>query len=49
LSHFLEIPSKRGFKKVFGGDKLDDYIQYINGQFPWLLIVAQIIYDKVIE
>jgi hypothetical protein len=46
LAHFAEIAAKKGVKKVFGGDTLEDYIQYINGQFPWLLIFAQTIIDR---
>ena len=34
---------------MFGGDTLEDYIQYINGQFPWLLIFAQTIIDRARE
>ena len=46
LSHFAEIAAKPGVMKVLGGDTLEDYIQYINGQFPWLLIFAQTIIDR---
>jgi hypothetical protein len=49
LAHFGEITAKKGVKKVLGEDTLDDYIRYINGQFPWLLIFAQTIIYKVIE
>ncbi len=46
LAHFAEVVAKKGVKKAFGGDTLEDYIQYINGQFPWLVIFAQTIIDK---
>ena len=49
LAHFAEITAKKGVKKVFGGDSLEDYIQYINGQFPWLIIFAQTIIDRAKE
>ena len=49
LTHFAETIAKKGVKIAFSGDTLEDYIQYINGQFPWLLIFAQTIIDRASE
>ena len=46
LAHFSEIVAKNGVKKALGGDTLEDFIQYINDKFPWLLIFAQTIIDR---
>jgi hypothetical protein len=46
LAHFAEIVAKNGVKKALGGDTLEDFIQYINEKFPWLLIFAQTIIDR---
>ena len=46
LAHFAEIVAKNGVKKALGGDTLEDFIQYINDKFPWLLIFAQTIIDQ---
>ena len=49
LAHISDTTAKKEVKMAFGGDTFEDYIHYINGKFPWLLIFAQTIIDRASE